>query len=60
MQVTMIVYFGLIWMCFQDEYELSVKPDDVLITATDGLLDNVPQDMICGIMDGTTAGTFIY
>jgi serine/threonine protein phosphatase PrpC len=57
MQVTMIVYFGLILLYFQDEYELSVKPDDVLITATDGLLDNVPQEMICGIMDGATAGT---
>jgi len=56
----MIVYLGLMLLYFQDEYELSVKPDDVLITATDGLLDNVPQEMICGIMDGATAGTVIY
>merc|ERR1711953_424031 len=41
--------------CLTDEYELSVQPDDVLITATDGLLDNVPLEMICGIFDGATA-----
>ena len=41
-----------------DEYEISVKPGDIIVTGSDGLFDNLSDSVIIDVLSGLTVENF--